>query len=360
MDTSGTPYIIKAGVMLDDHGQRYFFAIGRSLADSERTVHTFTTDYFLSLLAIIPLTGLLGWLLAGRAIQPVNEVAQAAQKITGSNLSLQIPLRGAGDELDHLIESFNRMTTRLEDSFEQIRRFSTDVSHELRTPLTAIRGQLEVGLFTAQTPEQYRDAMVNALEDVEQLSSIVRALLLLSQAESGQLVLQKTAIDLGGVAEDIVDQFQIPAEEKQVRLTARIEPGVTILADRTQVERLFSNLLSNAIKYTSATGTVQVRVRHEEKYARIEIEDSGVGIPQENLPHIFDRFYRVRNAQTNLIQGLGLGLSFVAWIVKVHGGQIEVTSTVGEGTRFTIRLPAEAPAGVSLHEDAATTEPQRL
>ena len=183
--------------MLDDHGQRYFFAIGRSLADSVRTVKTFTRDYLLSLLAIIPLTGLLGWALAGRAIQPVNEVAQAAQKITGSNLSLQIPLRGSGDELDHLIASFNRMTTRLEDSFEQIRRFSTDVSHELRTPLTAIRGQLEVALFTAQTTEQYRDAMVNALEDVEQLSSIVRALLLLSQAESGQVVLQKTTLRSG-------------------------------------------------------------------------------------------------------------------------------------------------------------------
>ena len=291
-DAAGTPYIIKAWYMLDDHGQRYFFAIGRSLADSVRTVKTFTRDYFLSLLAIIPLTGLLGWALAGRAIQPVNEVAQAAQKITGSNLSLQIPLRGSGDELDHLIGSFNRMTTRLEDSFEQIRRFSTDVSHELRTPLTAIRGQLEVALFTAETAEQYRDAMVNALEDVEQLSSIVRALLLLSQAESGQLVLQKSSLDLGDVTEDVVDQFQIPAEEKHVRLTARIEPGMKILADRVQIERLFSNLLSNAIKYTPEGGTVQVRVRRDEKqnWARIEIEDTGVGISAENLPHIFDRF----------------------------------------------------------------------
>jgi heavy metal sensor kinase len=361
-DAAGTPYVIKAGVLPGEHGDRYFLAIGRSLGDSVNTVRTFTRDYFLSLLAIIPLTGLLGWLLAGRAIQPVNEVAQAAQKITSSNLSLQIPLRGAGDELDHLIESFNRMTTRLEDSFEQIRRFSTDVSHELRTPLTAIRGQLEVALFTAQTPEQYRDAMVNALEDVEQLSSIVRALLLLSQAESGQVVLQKTSVDLGEVARDVVDQFQIPAEEKQVRLTARIEPGVAILGDRTQIERLFSNLLSNAVKYTPRGGAVQVRIQRDENqhdegnWGRIEIEDSGVGISEENLPHIFDRFYRVRNAQTNLIQGLGLGLSFVAWIVKAHGGHIDVTSTVGAGTRFTVRLPAaEPPAMAPLNGEHSAT-----
>ena len=361
LDAAGTPYIIKAGVMPDDHGNKYFFAIGRSLADSVKTVRVFTRDYFLSLLAIIPLTGLLGWLMAGRAIQPVNDVAQAAQKITGSNLSLKIPGRGAGDELDHLIESFNRMTARLQDSFEQIRRFSTDVSHELRTPLTAIRGQLEVALFTAQTPEQYREAMVNALEDVEQLSSIVRALMLLSQAESGQLVLQKKPLDLGDVAEDIVDQFQIPAEEKHVRLTARIEPGVVILADRTQVERLISNLLSNAVKYTPSGGTVQVRVRRDERkdWGRIEIEDAGVGIPEENLPHIFDRFYRVRNPQTNLIQGLGLGLSFVAWIVKAHNGQIDVTSKVGSGTKFTVRLPAQADAVMHMSEEQPDPVEQR-
>src|SRR5262249_7385657 len=157
------------------------------------------------------------------------------------NLSSHIPLRGAGDELDHLIDSFNRMTERLNQSFEQIRRFSTDVSHELRTPLTAIRGQLEVALFTAETPEQYREAMLNALEDVEKLSSIVRALLLLSQAESGQLALQRTQLDLAEVAADVVDQFQIPAEEKKVALSAALDSGLVISADHTQIERLLSN-----------------------------------------------------------------------------------------------------------------------
>jgi signal transduction histidine kinase len=233
------------------------------------------------------------------------------------------------------------MTARLSQAFEQSRRFSTDVSHELRTPLTAIRGQLEVALFTAETPDQYREAMLNALEDVEKLSSIVRALLLLSQAESGQVVLQKAPLDLTEVARDLVDQFQIPAEEKGVTLAASLDPESVISADRTQIERLLSNLLSNAIKYTPAGGSVRVDVRRAEPPGWVEmiVSDTGVGIPAENLPHIFDRFYRVRSAQANVVPGLGLGLSFVAWIVEAHGGRIDVASSEGEGSRFTVLLP---------------------
>ncbi len=356
----GVPYLIKAGSVPDDKGRPYFFAIGRSLEASHQTVQRLTENYFILSSGMIALSCFLGWVLAGRAIRPVDSVAQTAQNITGSNLSLQIPLRGAGDELDHLIDSFNRMTARLNLSFEQIRRFSTDVSHELRTPLTAIRGQLEVALFTAETPEQYRDAIVNALEDVQQLSSIVRALLLLSQAESGQLVLQKTPLDLAKVATDIVDQFQIPAEEKGIQLSATIEAGALISGDRTQMERLISNLLSNAIKYTPDSGAVDVRVGLDDSpgWARIVVRDTGVGIPAENLPHIFDRFYRVRNAQTNLAQGLGLGLSFVAWIVEAHGGRIDVSSTVDEGTRFTVLLPLRSPTLESAEpEHSATVQP---
>jgi signal transduction histidine kinase len=255
-------------------------------------------------------------------------------------------LRNAGDELDDLIEAFNRMIERLDLSFEQIRQFSTDVSHELRTPLTAIRGQLEVALFTAQTPEQYQEAMVNALQDVEQLSNIVRALLLLSQAESGQLTLQMGAVDLAQVAADLVDQYQIPAEAASVELTSTVPQRCMIRADRTQMGRLISNLLSNAIKYTPAGGRVHVGLEPaangEGVFARLTVEDTGIGIPAEKLPHIFDRFYRVRPSHSNPVQGLGLGLSFVSWIVNAHNGTIEVDSKEGQGSRFTVLLPASA------------------
>jgi heavy metal sensor kinase len=363
-DKDGVPYMIEKGWMHDDNGkEKYFLAIGRSLAVQYKTVGSFTQTYLLLAPAMLGLSCLFGWWLAGIAIRPVNSVAGAAQNVTGSNITVQIPLRGAGDELDHLIDSFNQMTERLHQSFEQIRRFSTDVSHELRTPITAIRGQLEVALFTAETPEQYREAIINAMEDIEKLSSIVRALLLLSQAESGQLVLQKALVDLGEVVKDQVDQFQIPAEEKDVRLTASIEPCTPVEADHTQIERLLSNLLSNAIKYTPKGGSVRVIVgpAREPGWTKISVEDTGVGIPAENLPHIFDRFYRVRNAQTNSIQGLGLGLSFVAWIVEAHGGRIDVASNSGVGTCFTVLLPSgpEAPEPAPAESATLTSNESR-
>jgi heavy metal sensor kinase len=358
-DADGVPYMIKAGYIRGDRGHLFFFALGRAIDANERTVNNFMRQYYFLLMpGAIFVTGLLGWALAARAIRPLNLVAAAAQEITSSKLSVKIPRRHANDELDNLIDSFNRMTARLGHSFEQIRQFSTDVSHELRTPLTAIRGQLEVALFTAEKADQFRDAMVNALEDVEKLSSIVRALLLLSQAESGQLALQKAPLDLADVAADVVDQFQIPAEEKGVKLTAVLDPGWIASVDRTQFERLISNLLSNAIKYTPKGGKVNVSVGRDgaEGWIRLVVEDTGVGVPAENLPHIFDRFYRVRSAETSAVQGLGLGLSFVAWIVSAHEGTIHVESTPGEGSRFTVRLPLSTTSSHSpVVEPAATS-----
>jgi heavy metal sensor kinase len=341
----GVPYLIRSGVIYDEDDRKPFFvAIGRSLVDNQHILGQFTLTWIAIIPAVI-LTGcLLGWFLAARALTPVLEVAQAAQRISGSNLSLRIPTRGAGDELDYLIATFNRMIQRLENSFNQMRQFSTDVSHELRTPITAIRGQLEVALFTASTVEQYREAMLNALQDTERLSQIVRALLLLSQAESGQLALQKTRLDLSKLVADVVDQFQIPYEEARVRLTASLPPECPAEVDRIQIERMVSNLLSNALKFTPAGGEVRVSLENDAGSVELRVEDTGCGIATAHLPHIFDRFYRVPGHDASGPErGLGLGLSFVAWIVKAHGGAVRVESTPGKGSNFIVSLPVAEP-----------------
>ena len=358
----GVDYLILSGVVYDEHhratglGPPYFVALGYSLANSEKTLREFSLLYIAVIPGSLILGSFLGWFMAGRALTPVRAAAQAAQRISSSNLSLRIPTRNAGDELDYLILTFNRMIDRLEASFAQMKQFSADVSHELRTPITGIRGQIEVALFTAQTTEQYREAMFNALQDIDRLSQIVRALFLLSQAESGQLTLQKSHLDLSEVVRDQVEQFQIPAEAAAVRLSADLPAQCPAEVDRVQIERLISNLLSNALKFTPEGGQVLVSLRHapgetaEQAGEHIElvVEDSGRGISPEHLPHIFDRFYRVPSAGGGPEQGLGLGLSFVAWIAKVHGGRIDVESVPGKGTRFTVVLPAAGMGAVTM------------
>ena len=342
-DYYGAPYLVRSGVLTEEKRQ-FYVAVGRPLAESRKVLEQFTLRYFALTPLLILSCCLVGWFLARRALGPVNDVARAAQRISGSHLSVRIPSRGADDELDRLIESFNRMIARLEDSFEQIRRFSTDVSHELRTPITAIRGQLEVALLTAQSADQFREAVENAMQDVERLSQIVRGLLLLAQAESGQLALERTRLDFAALVGDVVEQFQIPAEAAGVQLEAELPPECMVVVDRLQCERLVSNLLSNAVKYTPEGGRVKVRLETASGKIRLAVEDTGLGIAAEDIPHIFDRFYRSAYAAPGPERGLGLGLSFVAWIAKAHGGRVEVRSVVGRGSCFLVELPAEQAA----------------
>ncbi len=323
-----------------DHRRKWYVLEGRSLTDDQKILRRFEYNFMIFLPITLIACAVVSWYSAGRALTGLKSVQRAAEKITGSSLGLQIPKRQAGDELDSLIGSFNEMSGRLKSSFEQIRQFSTDVSHELRTPLTAIQGQLEVALFTANRPEQLREAIENALQDVERLTGLVRALLLLSQSESGQIPMHKAEFDLNDMVSEFVDQFQIPAEVNNVQLIHTSKEPVWCEIDRTQMERVVTNLLSNGLKYTPAGGWVRTSVRRDQAGVCLAIEDSGVGIPEHHLPHIFDRFYKAPDP--NPERGLGLGLSFVAIIVKAHGGQIQVFSEVGQGTKFEVTLPVGA------------------
>jgi heavy metal sensor kinase len=356
----GTEYLIRSSYTLDQsRNHKFYVALGKSRAGDKKTLRDFTVLCF----AIIPLVALLGmaagWLIAGRALEPVMAIALAAQRISGSNLSLRIPARKTTDELEYLIETFNDMIARLEQNFIQVRQFSTDVSHELRTPITIVRGQLEVALFTAHTAEQYRDAIITAMADVERLSQIVRALLLLSQAETGQVVLQLQTLDLCETARNITEQFEIPAEGSGVEISFSSNGGNCAGEfDRVQIERMLSNLISNAVKFTPAGGEVRVSVDRVGDQAQLVVQDTGQGIAPEHLPHIFDRFYRVRDLreQASPEKGLGLGLSFVNWIVKAHSGTIDVQSEPGKGTTFTVWLPFHShPAAIRVSNVSENT-----
>ena len=348
-DGKGTTLLLRYGVIRSVN-QPYLLVVGRTLTDNETLPAMFVSNYFSVLPLLVGLTLFLGWFMAGRGLEPVNRVAATAQEVSSSTLHVRIPGRETDDELDRLIDAFNKMMDRLSQGFEQVRRFSTDVSHELRTPLTSIRGQLEVALFTANTKEQYRDAIVNALQDVDRLSSIVRALLLLSQSEAGHLVLKFLRLNLSETVTDIVEQFQIPAEDAGVTLDAELPAEIWVDADRVQIERLVANLLSNAVKYTPRGGKIRVTLRTLVNELGDHVEmcfaDTGQGIPEESLPHIFERFYKVPGGDPD--KGLGLGLSFVAWIVRAHHGKIEVDSTVGKGTTFRVLLPASPAPGSEM------------
>lgn len=342
-------YVIREGVLIDGQ-KRYFVALGSSLEGSDEILRRFTRGYFLLLPLGMVLITWTGWWFAGRALAPLVEIANAAQAIGGTNLALRLAPPGSNDELQNLVATFNGMMERLEQSFHQVRQFSTDVSHELRTPLTVIRGHLEVALMTAKTPEQYQESILTALQDVERISQIVRALLQLSQAESGQLALHYQPVDLTPLVESLREQFDMTGEEHGILFETHLPAMAWVRGDRLQLERLITNLVMNAIKYSHDGGLVSLAARRVEESIEFQVEDWGQGIPAADLPHIFDRFYRVRGREWDPEKGLGLGLSFVAWIVKAHEGQIRVESTLGKGSCFIVTLPAVAESLESTNE----------
>ena len=274
----------------------FYVALGTSLAEEREDPARVHLDLSV---AVIPgaliLGSLLGWFMAGRALTPVLEVAQAAQRISGSNLSLRIPTRQAGDELDYLILTFNRMIERLEASFRQMRQFSADVSHELRTPITAIRGQLEVALVHrpdhrtiprshVQRAAGYRPPVANRARAAAALASRIRP--------TGAAEVAARPRDGGGRPGRAVPDSRRSAPACAWPRTCRAECFVE--ADRVQIERMITNLLSNALKFTPEGGEVRMPLAAPTgRRVELVVEDTGRGIPTEHLPHIFDRFYRV-------------------------------------------------------------------
>ncbi len=293
----------------------------------------------------------LGNALIERALRPIENIAEAASQIaTGDDLSRRIPYDGPLDELGKLTVIFNATLSRLEQLFTAQRRFVADVSHELRTPLTVIQGNVDI--IRRYGPDG--DSLDAISSESRRMTRMVGDLLLLAQADAGQLPLQTEHLELDSLVLEVFEQAKLLAAEggTVVRL-GRFEP-VRVHADPDRLKQLLLNLVSNAIKFTPAEGTVTLSVWPDGPEALMAVEDTGDGIPAEDLPHIFERFYRVDKARARKQGGAGLGLSIAHWIAEAHGGRITVSSAVGVGTTFTIRLPRQIPPPDSLADTVAS------
>jgi two-component system, OmpR family, heavy metal sensor histidine kinase CusS len=282
-----------------------------------------------------------GYLLARKALAPVDRMVHTADQITGRRLDRRIDVTNADDELGRLARTLNGMIARLERSFEEVRRFTADAAHELRTPIAVLRNEAEVALRKPREPEQYRRVLEDQLEELERLSRLAERLLFLCREDAGLVPMSRELVRLDEVVEDVAEHMRVVAEEKRVGLETDGVVPCHINGDEDQLRRLLFNLLDNAIKFTPATGTVTVESACVDAKVRIVVTDSGIGIPPEHLPHVFKRFYRVDPARGPEVGGTGLGLAIARSIAEAHGGSIEMESTVGEGTRAILTLPAE-------------------
>jgi signal transduction histidine kinase len=239
------------------------------------------------------------------------------------------------------------MIERLEESFNQIRRFTSDASHELKTPLTILRGEIEIALQTQKKPEQYQIILASALEEAERLSNVVETLLELSRADAGQVKMTFQEQNIAKLIMDISEDAEILAEQKNIWVEKRIPQTVTATFDSARLHQAILNIVDNAIKYTNENGKISIELTEDEKYAILKVSDTGIGIPKNQLPYIFDRFYRVDKARSQETRGTGLGLSIVKWIIDVHKGKIDIKSQLHYGTSFTIKIPKKK----NLEED---------
>ena len=289
-------------------------------------------------LLAITITAIVGYVSIDLSMRPLAHVTAVADQIThADDLSRRVPVpRGASDEVWTLVRAFNATLARLEALFRAQRRFIADVGHELRTPLTVIKGNAQ---WMRRIDALDKEALDSIEEEADRMTRLVEDLLLLARAEAGKLPLRHETVALETVLAEVAREIQVMAREKGIALRLEISEPVVVLGDADRLKQVFINLASNAVKYTPQGGEVVLTLETEPGWAVCRVKDNGPGIPPEDLPHVFERFYRADKARSRG-KGFGLGLSIAYWIVKHHGGEITAASEMGKGTTFTVRLPA--------------------
>ena len=313
--------------------------IAIDVSQQEELLARFRLWFWTILLGTFAVFPVVGYYLARHGIRPVEEIAATARRISSTNLRERILAEGYPFELASLAGTFNRMLDRLEESFERISRFSADIAHDLRTPVNNIRGEAEVALARARSIDEYRDVVESSLEEAVRLSELIGNLLFLARAESPLAHVHRERVDVTEMLEGMREYYEASASEARISLTTRAatEPVIAEL-DRTLMQRAVGNLVSNAVAHTPPGGSVQLAAFAEGASIRIDVADTGVGIPAEALPKVFDRFFRVDPSRSQASGGTGLGLAIVQGILVLHGGSAEIDSELGRGTTVTLRI----------------------
>jgi heavy metal sensor kinase len=332
LNISGLPLSTQPGALI----------IGRSTKQIDQTLHGLVR----TLIIVVPLALALaaggGIFLARRALKPVDKIAQTAQKIGEVDLSQRINVN-TKDELGRLAATLNEMIERLDKAFRRQKQFTSDASHELRTPLAVIEAESTLALQKERPSSDYQQSLEIISQESRQMSSLIDQLLTLARADAGKEQWNFTEVDLGKLISNLSTDVEILCQEKGLSFQLGQTQDLVVKGDETRLRELFMNLLDNAIRYTPAPGTVSISFRREGQMAVVAIMDTGVGIPAEDIPFIFERFYRVDKSRSHAEGGSGLGLAICQHIAEVHGGKIEVESQVGAGSTFSVWLHLQSP-----------------
>jgi heavy metal sensor kinase len=338
--------LLIAGISASSEPQAYTIEIGISTEFLEDALSKLVKTLFYELPFVIFIIVCGGYILIKRALNAVEVMRATAEKITFSNLRQRLPVESTGDAVEHLGKTLNQMLERLEFAFQQASQFSADASHELRTPLTIMRSELESlrsAMQKLQTPHELNDRVSSVIEEAERLSEIIEGLASIVRLDAGEAKVDLSEFDLAILGRTTLEQMQLLAEEKNLKLMVDAMYPAKIMGDAPRIKQVIVNLLDNAIKYTPPGGTITLSISVIGNNAVMIVKDNGIGISQEDMPHIFKRFYRADKARKRTAKGNGLGLSIIRAICYAHAGQVNIQSVEGVGTIVTIRLPINKP-----------------
>ncbi len=324
----------RVGVM----GNPYLtLALGADLGEFSGSLAHLRRAYLTALPVVLLLVAAGAWLLAARALRPVTALTHTVERITARGLDQRIPAVAYDREMERLITVFNAMMDRLEKSFHQASRFSADAAHELKTPLTIMQGEVEAALQHAPSGSEQQRVYGDLLEEIQRLKSITQKLLLLSQADAGQLQLDRQLLDFTGAVRELMEDTEIMAGD--LKLEANLQPGVRVVADADLLQQVLHNLASNAVKYNHPAGSIRFELAAEDTHATLRVHNTGPGLKAEEQGKLFERFHRGDSARNRAVAGVGLGLSLSREIARAHGGELVLETSSPAETTFALRLP---------------------